>query len=44
MPPMQSSDVSRERLQRLATVEAPDGARVLSLYLNLDPAQNLAAP
>src|SRR3712207_7258235 len=41
---MQTSDVSQERLQRLATFEAPGGARVLSLYLNLDPAANLAAP
>ena len=44
MPSMQTSDVSQERLQRLATLEAPDGARILSLYLNLDPAANLAAP
>ncbi|CAA9534831.1 MAG: hypothetical protein AVDCRST_MAG85-4002 [uncultured Solirubrobacteraceae bacterium] len=41
---MQTSDVSPERLQRLATFEAPAGGRVLSLYLNLDPAANLAAP
>src|ERR671917_770038 len=44
MPSMQTSDVSQERLQRLATLEAPGGARVLSLYLNLDPSANLAAP
>src|SRR5688572_25031722 len=44
MPSMQTSDVSAERLQGLATFEAPSGARVLSLYLNLDPAANLAAP
>ena len=44
MPSMQTSDVSPERLQGLATFEAPSGARVLSLYLNLDPAANLAAP
>ena len=44
MPSMQTSDVSQERLQSLATFEAPSGARVLSLYLNLDPAANLAAP
>jgi len=44
MASMQSSDVSRERLQRLATYAAPEGARVLSLYLNLDPTANLAAP
>src|SRR5688500_3372738 len=44
MPSMQTSDVSQERLQRLATLEAPGGARILSLYLNLDPAANLAAP
>jgi len=42
MPSMQSSDVTAERLQRLATSVAPDGARVLSLYLNLDPRQDLA--
>lgn len=41
---MQTSDVTQERLQNLATFEAPDDARVLSLYLNLDPAANLAAP
>ena len=40
---MQTSDVSVERLQRLATLEAPGGARVLSLYLNLDPHANLAS-
>jgi peptide chain release factor subunit 1 len=44
MPSMQTSDVSQERLQNLATFEAPSGTRVLSLYLNLDPAANLAAP
>jgi peptide chain release factor subunit 1 len=44
MPSMQSSDVTQERLQRLAAVQAPDGCRVLSLYLNLDPQANLAAP
>ena len=44
MPSMQTSDVSPERLQGLATFEAPSGSRVLSLYLNLDPAANLAAP
>jgi peptide chain release factor subunit 1 len=44
MPSMQTSDVTRERLQRLAAVQAPEGARVLSLYLNLDPKANLAAP
>lgn len=44
MPSMQSSEVTPERLQRLAATEAPDGARVLSLYLNLDPTANLAAP
>ena len=44
MPSMQTSDVTFERLQRLASVEAPGGARVLSLYLNLDPHANLAAP
>ena len=44
MPSMQTSEVTPDRLQRLAAFEAPDGARVLSLYLNLDPASNLAAP
>jgi hypothetical protein len=44
MPSMQTSDVTPERLQRLATFQAPGGSRVLSLYLNLDPAANLAAP
>jgi peptide chain release factor subunit 1 len=44
MPSMQTSEVTPDRLQRLATLEAPAGARVLSLYLNLDPAANLAAP
>jgi peptide chain release factor subunit 1 len=44
MPSMQTSDVSQERLQSLATFEAPENARVLSLYLNLDPSANLAAP
>ena len=44
MPSMQTSDVSLQRLQSLATFEAPEGARVLSLYLNLDPSANLAAP
>ena len=41
---MQTSDVTPERLQRLAGLEAPGGARVLSLYLNLDPQANLASP
>ena len=40
---MQTSDVSQERLQRLATFEAPEGARVLSLYLNLDPRDGMGA-
>src|SRR4051794_12867867 len=43
MPSMQTTDVTPERLQRLATLEAPAGARVLSLYLNLDPELNFAA-
>ncbi len=34
---MQTSDVTQERLQRLAGLEAPEGHRVLSLYLNLNP-------
>jgi peptide chain release factor subunit 1 len=44
MPSMQTSDVTLERLQRLATFVPGDGARVLSLYLNLDPHANLHAP
>src|SRR3712207_6909491 len=44
MPSLQTSDVTFERLQRLAAAEAPSGTRVLSLYLNLDPQANLAAP
>ena len=41
---MQTSDVTHDRLQQLAARQAPDGSRVLSLYLNLDPHANLAAP
>jgi hypothetical protein len=44
MPSMQTSDVTPERLQRLAALEAPGGARILSLYLNLDPSANFGAP
>ncbi|HEV2811900.1 MAG TPA: host attachment protein [Solirubrobacteraceae bacterium] len=44
MPSMQTSDVTQDRLQRLATFAPADGARVLSLYLNLDPHANLHAP
>jgi peptide chain release factor subunit 1 len=44
MPSMQTSDVTQDRLQRLATFEPADGGRVLSLYLNLDPHANLHAP
>jgi peptide subunit release factor 1 (eRF1) len=44
MQSMQTSDVTQDRLQRLATFEPADGARVLSLYLNLDPGSNLHAP
>ena len=44
MASMQTSDATPDRLQRLAAAAAPGGARVLSLYLNLDPAANLAAP
>lgn len=43
MPSMQTTDVTPERLQRLASFTAPGGARVLSLYLNLDPSVGLAA-
>ena len=44
MSSMQTSDVTQERLQQLASLQAPEGARFLSLYLNLDPTANLAAP
>jgi peptide chain release factor subunit 1 len=44
MASMQTSDVTQDRLQQLATFEPADGARVLSLYLNLDPHANLHAP
>src|SRR4051812_13988173 len=40
MPSMQTSDVTPDRLQRLATLEAPGDTRILSLYLNLDPSTN----
>ena len=40
---MQSDGVTPERLQRLASFEAPAGARVLSLYLGLDPQAGFAA-
>src|SRR5918998_6372089 len=43
MSSMQTSDVTQDRLQRLATFEPGRGARVLSLYLNLDPHANLHA-
>lgn len=43
MPSMQTSDVTQERLQRLATFTPADSGRVLSLYLNLDPTANLHA-
>jgi peptide subunit release factor 1 (eRF1) len=38
---MQTSDVTHERLQRLAALDAPADCRVLSLYLNLDPRDGL---
>jgi peptide subunit release factor 1 (eRF1) len=41
---MQTSDVTQDRLQRLATFAPAGGFRVLSLYLNIDPHQNLHAP
>jgi peptide chain release factor subunit 1 len=44
MPSMQTSDVTQDRLQELARFEPADGARVLSLYLNLDPHANLHTP
>ncbi len=34
---MQVSDVHLDRLRELAAVRAPDGGKVLSLFLNLDP-------
>jgi hypothetical protein len=34
---VQVSDVDLERLRALAAVRAPEGAQVLSLFLNLDP-------
>src|SRR5918998_6761854 len=43
MPSMQSSDVTQDALQRLATFAPREGARVLSLYLNLDPHANFHA-
>jgi len=36
---MQVSDVDTNLLRRLADFEAPEGAKVLSLYLNLDPSE-----
>jgi hypothetical protein len=42
MSSMQTTDVTLERLQRLAGIEAPGDARVLSLYLNLDPRSGFA--
>src|SRR3712207_2986582 len=36
---MQVSDVDKDLLRRLADWEAPEGAKVLSLYLNLDPSE-----
>src|SRR5687768_18477360 len=41
---MQTSEVTQDRLQRLATYAPGEGRRVLSLYLNLDPHANLGAP
>ena len=41
---MPETDLTADRLKRLATFEAPGGGRVMSLYLNLDPQANLAAP
>ena len=36
---MQVSDVDSERVRRLAEWRAPEGAKVLSVYLNLDPSE-----
>lgn len=40
---MQANEITQERLRRLAEVR-PDTGKVLSLYLNLDPAQFGTAP
>jgi peptide chain release factor subunit 1 len=40
---MQANDITRERLRRLAGTR-PDGGKVLSLFLNLDPREFATAP
>jgi peptide chain release factor subunit 1 len=40
---MQANDITRERLRRLARTR-PDDAKVLSLFLNLDPREFATAP
>jgi peptide chain release factor subunit 1 len=40
---MQANDITRERLRRLAATR-PDGAKVLSLFLNLDPREFATPP
>jgi len=39
---MQRNDITHELLRRLATVRAPGDARVISVYLSLDPGSQLA--
>lgn len=41
---MQYNDITHELLGRLARLKIPSDARVLSLYLDLDPSENLALP
>jgi len=43
-PGLQHNDITRELAQRLARLRLPSEARVLSLYLDLDPSENLALP
>ena len=40
---MQTDDLTHDRLRRLSELR-PDGARVLSVYVNLDPAEFATAP
>src|SRR5215212_2109797 len=41
---MQINDLSENRLRELARTHADDGARVLSIFLNLDPAEFATPP
>jgi hypothetical protein len=41
---MQRNDITAELLSRLARLRAPADARVLSLYIDLDPSEKLALP